>query len=92
MPTVYRLLPELEPRACPFCEAGTEYVAIKEQRGMRQRYACVCERCGSIGPRADDHNDAVIAWNGVVDMEKALDGFRVALPVTKRKIRVRRQG
>jgi hypothetical protein len=48
-----------KPRRCPFCKG-----AKGEVRKVRGGYQGVCSSCGAIGPKRDDYDDALRAWNG----------------------------
>jgi rubredoxin len=48
-----------KPRRCPFCKQ-----AKAEIRKVRGAFQGVCPSCGAMGPKREDHEAALLAWNG----------------------------
>jgi hypothetical protein len=47
------------PRRCPFCKQ-----AKGEIRKVRGGHQGACPNCGAMGPKRDDYDNALRAWNG----------------------------
>lgn len=51
-------------RGCPFCGAGWHTIEIDEvSLGEKQPFACVCNECGTIGPKSRTQEDAARLWD-----------------------------
>ena len=48
-----------KPRRCPFCKQ-----AKGEIRKANRIYQGVCPNCGAIGPKRENYDRALMAWNG----------------------------
>jgi rubredoxin len=48
-----------KPRRCRFCKQ-----AKGEIRKARGGFLGVCPNCGAIGPKRENHDEALRAWNG----------------------------
>jgi predicted RNA-binding Zn-ribbon protein involved in translation (DUF1610 family) len=48
-----------KPRRCPFCKQANGKI-----RKAKRTYQFVCPNCGAMGPKREDYDRALLAWNG----------------------------